>query len=88
MNPHAVHADSYVIRTMRGHYVKDDNGIYRQFKTKNHAQAFAESNITEDVYVVPVRIAITPSFTGRPRHVVAIHKTGPKEVSQANQTYL
>ena len=75
MNPHAVHADSYILRSMRGHYVKDDNGIYRQFRTKDHAQAFAENNLSEDVYIVPVRVAITPTVSGRPRHVVAVPKT-------------
>jgi len=88
MNPHAVHSDSYVLRTMRGHYVKDDSGLYRQFKTKIHAQAFAESNLSEDVYIVPVRVAITPTVSGRPRQVVAVHKAGPQEVSKTNYTYL
>jgi len=88
MNPHAVHSDSYVLRTMRGHYVKDDSGLYRQFKTKINAQAFAESNLSEDVFIVPVRVAITPTVSGRPRQVVAVHKAGPQEVSQAYQTYL
>lgn len=88
MNPRAVHADSFVLRNMRGHYVKDDNGIYRQFKTQTNAQAFAESNLTEDVYIVPVRVAITPTVSGRPRQVVAVHKTGSQEVSQTHQTYI
>jgi len=84
MNPHAVHADSYILRSMRGHYVKDDNGIYRQFRTKDHAQTFAENNLSEDVYIVPVRVAITPTVSGRPRYVVAVPKTRPEEVSQTN----
>ena len=84
MNPKSIHADSYILRNMRGHYVKDDHGTYRLFKTQSKAQAFAESNLTEDVYVVPVRVAITPSFTGRPRQVVALHTTRPQEVSQTN----
>lgn len=79
----AVHVDAYLIRTPRGHYVKTNSkeGVsYVMYQTV----ALAEKHIINaglDAYIVPVRVAITPTLSGRTRRVVAVPKTQPKEVS-------
>ena len=72
----SIHLDKYMVRTMKGHYVKDDNeGIgYIMFDTKAAAKAWA-TEWGEDCYVVKVRAAITPTISGRVERMVAIRKT-------------
>jgi hypothetical protein len=73
----SVHIDAYLIRTPRGHYVKTNSteGVgYVTYKTV----ALAEQHIINaglDAYIVPVRVALTPTISGRVRHVVAVPKT-------------
>ena len=83
-----VHSDAYLIRTKRGHYVKTNSKEGTGYVMYQRA-ALAEQHIINsgtDAYVVPVRIAITPVVSGRTRLVVAVPKTRPEEVPQADQT--
>jgi len=83
----SIHLDKYMVRTLRGHYVKtEDEGIgYVMFDTKAAAKAWANER-GEDCYVVKVRAAITPTYTGRVERMVAVRKTRPQEIPQAHQT--
>jgi hypothetical protein len=79
----SVHTTRYMIRTMRGHYVKTntDEGIgYVMFRTKPAAKAWA-AEWGEDCYVVTVRAAITPTISGRTERMVAVRETRPQEIS-------
>jgi hypothetical protein len=83
----SIHLDKYMVRSLRGHYVKtDDEGIgYVMFDTKAAAKAWA-TEWGEDCYVVKVRAAITPSNSGRTERMVAVHKARSEEVPYAHQT--
>ena len=83
----SIHLDKYMVRTLRGHYVKtEDEGIgYVMFDTKAAAKAWANER-GEDCYVVKVRAAITPTISGRTERLVAVQKTRPKTISEAQQT--
>ena len=86
----AVHVDAYLVRTIRGHYVKTNSkeGVsYVMYQTARLAEHYI-INEGLDAYIVPVRVAITPTISGRTRRVVAVPKTQPEEVSQAHQTNL
>jgi hypothetical protein len=84
----SIHLDKYMVRTLRGHYVKtEDEGIgYIMFRTKTEAKEWIESQGKEDCFVVKVRAAITPTYTGRVERLVAVRKTRPQEIPQAHQT--
>ena len=82
----SVHVDAYLVRTPRGHYVKTNSkeGVgYAGYQTMRLAEDYI---INEGItaHIVPVRIALTPTISGRTRLVVAGPKTGPEEVSQTN----
>lgn len=85
----SVHVDAYMVRTMRGHYVrtKDDEGFgYIAFRTKAQAKEWIEEHGKEDSFVVKVRTAITPVDSGRAERLVAVHKTRPKTIPQTHKT--
>lgn len=85
----SVHLDKYMVRTMRGHYVKteDKEGVgYVMFSTKAAATAWATER-GEDCYVVKVRTTITPSISGRTERMVAVHKARPQVLSQTRQEF-
>jgi hypothetical protein len=70
-----------MVRTLRGHYVKTENneGIgYIIFGTKAAATEWVRASGKDDCYVVKVRAALTPTFTGRVERMVAVHKAQPK----------
>ena len=86
----SVHVDAYMVRTMRGHYVrtKDDEGFgYIAFRTKAQAKEWIEEHGKEDSFVVKVRTAITPVDSGRTERLVAIRKTQPKTISKAHHNF-
>lgn len=79
----SVHTTKYAVRTLRGNYVKtkDDEGIgYAMFNTRVQAREWAKEQ-GSDCFVVKVRIAITPTDSGRIERLVAVHETRPKAVS-------
>lgn len=83
----SVHVDAYMVRTTRGNYVKttDDQGFgYVAFRTKTQAKEWIETHGQEDCFTVKVRAAITPVDSGRVERLVAVHKTRPKAVSEAD----
>ena len=83
----SIHLSKYMVRSLRGHYVKTNtDGIgYVMFDTKAAATAWAKEQGT-DHYVVKVRIGITPVNSGRAERVVAVRETRPKTISQTHQT--
>ena len=84
-----VHVDAYMVRTLRGHYVrtKDDEGFgYVAFRTKAQAKEWIEEHGKEDSFVVKVRTAITPVDSGRAERLVAVRQARPKTISQTQQT--
>ena len=86
----SVHVNAYIIRTPRGHYVKTksrEGTGYAMFQTANLAEVYILREGL-DAYIVKVRVAITPSHSGRTRRVVAFPKTEPKEVSQTSHTHV
>lgn len=86
----SIHLDKYMVRTIRGNYVKTDNqdeGIdYLMFRTKTGAKEWIEKHQRDDCFVVKVRTAITPTDSGRIPRMVAVHKARPQVFSQAQQT--
>lgn len=85
-----VHVDAYMVRTLRGHYVrtKDDEGFgYVAFRTKAQAKEWVEEHGKEDSFVVKVRTAITPVDSGRAERLVAVQKTQPKTISKAHHNF-
>ena len=87
----SVHVSAYMLRTLRGSYVrtKDDEGIgYIMFRTKTEAKKWIESKGQEDCYVVKVRAAITPTDSGRAERLVAVQKTRPQVVPEAQQNFI
>ena len=83
----SIHLNKYMVRSLRGHYVKTNtDGVgYVMFDTKVAATAWAKEQGT-DHYVVKVRIGITPVNSGRTERVVAVRETRPKAISQNYQT--
>ena len=83
----SIHLSKYMVRSLRGHYVKTNtDGVgYVMFDTKVAATAWAKEQGT-DHYVVKVRIGITPVNSGRIERVVAVRETRPKAISQNYQT--
>jgi hypothetical protein len=83
----SIHLDKYMVRTVRGHYVKTNtDGVgYVMFDTKVAATAWAKEQGT-DHYVVKVRIGITPTDSGRTERVVAVRATRPQTIPQTHQT--
>lgn len=83
----SIHLDKYMVRSLRGHYVKTNtDGIgYVMFDTKVAATAWAKEQGT-DHYVVKVRIGVTPVNSGRIERVVAVRETRPKTIPQTHQT--
>jgi hypothetical protein len=80
-----------MLRTLRGSYVrtKDDEGIgYIMFRTKTEAKKWVESKGQEDCYVVKVRAAITPTYTGRVERLVAVRKARPQVVPETQQNFI
>jgi L-alanine-DL-glutamate epimerase-like enolase superfamily enzyme len=84
----SIHLDKYMVRSLRGHYVKTNtDGIgYVMFDTKAAATAWAKEQGT-DHYVVKVRIGVTPVNSGRIERVVAVRETRPKTISQTQQEF-
>lgn len=79
-----VHVTKYTLRTLKGNYVKVDEGIgYIMFDTRKAAKDWAEGH-GEALFPVKVRIAVTPIDSGRAERLVALHKTRPKTLSQAD----
>jgi len=75
----SVHVSAYMIRNLRGHYVKTntDEGVgYVMFQTKTKAKEWIAKH-GEDSFVVKVRTTITPIDSGRTERLVAVHKTRP-----------
>ena len=86
----SVHVSAYMVRNLRGHYVKTntDEGIgYVMFRTKAKAKEWIGEHGKEDCFVVGVRTAITPTDTGRTERLVAVHKTRPETIPQAQQEF-
>ena len=83
----SIHLSKYMVRSLRGHYVKTNtDGIgYVMFDTKVAATAWAKEQGT-DHYVVKVRIGVTPVNSGRIERVVAVRETRPKAIPQTHQT--
>lgn len=79
----SIHLSKYMVRSLRGHYVKTNtDGIgYVMFDTKAAATAWAKEQGT-DHYVVKVRIGVTPTDSGRTERVVAVRETRPKTLSE------
>ena len=87
----SVHVSAYMVRTLKGHYVKtnSDEGIgYVMFKTRTKAKEWVASQGLTDCFVVPVRTAITPTDTGRTERMVALHKAQSKAVPEAQQEFI
>ena len=85
----SVHVTAYAVRTLRGNYVKTntDEGIgYVMFHTKAKTEEWVKKQGLTDCFVVKVRTAITPTYTGRVERMVAIHAARPTTVPQAQQT--
>ena len=86
----SIHLDKYMVRTLKGHYVKTDNqdeGIdYLMFRTKTGAKEWIEKHQRDDCFVVKVRTAITPTDSGRIPRMVAVHKARPQVFPQTQQT--
>jgi len=86
----SIHLDKYMVRTIKGNYVKTDNqdeGIdYVMFRTKTGAKEWIEKHQRDDCFVVKVRTAITPTDSGRIPRMVAVRQARPKVVPQAQQT--
>ena len=83
----SVHVSAYMIRNLRGHYVKtnSDEGIgYVMFKTRAKAKEWVEEHGKEDCFVVAVRTAITPTNTSRTERLVAVRQAQSKVLSQAD----
>ncbi len=79
----SVHVSAYMVRTLRGNYVKTntDEGIgYVMFRTRAKAKEWIEEHGKEDCFVVGVRTAITPIDTGRTERLVAVRQARPKVV--------
>ena len=79
----SIHLDKYMVRTLKGHYVKTNtDGLgYIMFDTKAAATAWAKEQGT-DHYVVKVRIGITPINSGRIERMVAVRQAGPQAVPE------
>lgn len=85
----SIHLDKYMVRTLRGHYVKTDDGVgYVMFHAKSKAKEWVENQGLIDCYVVKVRIAITPSNSGRAERLVAVRETRPQAIPQAQQEFI
>ena len=85
-----VHVDAYMVRTLRGHYVrtKDDEGFgYIAFRTKAQATEWIEEHGKEDCFVVKVRTAITPVDSGRTERLVAVRKAQPKTIPEIHHNF-
>jgi len=81
----SIHLDKYMVRTLRGHYVKTntDEGIgYVMFRTRAKAKEWIEEQGKEDCFVVTVRAALTPVDTGRNERMVAIRQAQSKALSK------
>lgn len=84
-----VHVDAYMVRTLRGHYVrtKNDEGFgYLMFRTKTSAKEWIEEHGKEDCFVVKVRTAITPIDSGRAERLVAVRQAKSKVLPETQQT--
>lgn len=78
-----VHVSAYMIRTVRGNYVRSDNddGLgYALFRTKSQAKEWIIERNLADCYVVKIRAALTPTYTAATKRVVAVHATRPTTV--------
>ena len=81
----SVHVSAYIVRNLKGHYVKSDNdeGLgYALFRTKAQAKQWTIERGLADCYVVKIRAALTPTYTAGTKRVVAVHPTRPTTVSQ------
>ena len=81
----SVHATAYMVRTLKGHYVKsnsDEGTGYVMFRTRTKAKEWVEAQGLTDCFVVTVRAAFTPTDSGRNERMVAVHKTQPKTISE------
>lgn len=78
----AVHQTAWMIRTVRGHYVKDIYGHYIVRSTKAQAQADIDADETLTAFPIRVRMSFTPTDTGRAERMVALHKARPKALSE------
>jgi len=77
-----VHVTKYTLRTLKGNYVKVDEGIgYIMFDARKAAKEWAQAN-GETLFPVKVRIAITPIDSGRAERLVAVHKAQSKTLSE------
>lgn len=73
----SVHVSAYMVRTLRGNYVKTNTGEgigYVMFRTRAKAKEWIEEHGKEDCFVVGVRTAITPIDTGRTERLVAVRQ--------------
>lgn len=79
----SIHLSKYMVRSLRGHYVKTNtDGVgYVMFDTKVAATAWAKEQGT-DHYVTKVRIGITPLNSGRVERLVAVRETRPKAIPE------
>ena len=86
----SVHVSAYMVRTLKGHYVKTNTGEgigYVMFKTKAKAKQWVDRQ-GEDYYVVKVRAAITPTYSGRAERMVAVQKTRPQAIPKTQQNFI
>lgn len=80
-----VHVSAYMIRNLKGNYVRSDNddGLgYALFRTKSQAKEWIIERDLADCYVVKIRAALTPTYTAATKRVVAVHATRPKIISE------
>lgn len=78
-----VHVSAYMIRNLRGSYVKSENdeGVgYVMFRSQAKAKEWVKQH-GESCYVVAVRTAITPTNTSRTERMVAVREAQSKTLS-------
>ena len=80
----SVHVTAYAVRTLRGHYVKtgnDEGTGYALFNTRSAAKEWVEEQGKENCFVIRVRVAITPTDTGRTERMVAVRQARSEALS-------
>ena len=84
----SVHVNAWMVRTLRGHYVKTGTGEgvgYVMYPTKAQAQQYVADNCKDGGYVVKVRTTITPIDSGRTERMVAVRQARPTAYAVKNQ---
>ena len=84
----SVHVNAWMVRTLRGHYVKTGTGEgvgYVMYPTKAQAQQYVADNCKDGGYVVKVRTTITPLDSARAERFVAVRQARPTAYAVKNQ---